>query len=384
LFTETPPLQDGAGTARWYGRVLRPAPDVNPGFLKVTKEAGVLIDLRSDTVTRPTEAMRRAMAAAEVGDDVYREDPTINRLEERSAEILGKEAALFVPTGSMGNTIALKLHTRHGEEIICDDRAHVLDWEMSMPAWFSGCLIRAIPSANGILRWCEIEAQIKVAGDFAAPTSLISLEHPHNMGGGTLYPIEELDSICDRAHERGLKVHVDGARLFNAVAASGVSAARIASKVDTVMFCLSKSLGAPVGSMLVGTAKAMHQAREYRKILGGGMRQAGILAAAGLIALEEMPARLHEDHVNAKLLAEGIAKLPGIALDPKTVATNIVIFDIAGTGLGVADFVARAQAQGVLLSGVGGTRVRVVTHFDVSRADCERAVEGIGLALGLT
>jgi len=341
-----------------------------------------LIDLRSDTVTRPTEAMQRAMAAAEVGDDVYREDPTINRLEQRSAEILGKEAALFVPTGSMGNTIALKLHTRHGEEIICDDRAHILDWEMSMPAWFSGCLIRAIPSANGILRWCEIEAQIKVAGDFAAPTALISLEHPHNMGGGTLYPIDELDSICDRAHQRGLKVHIDGARLFNAVTASGISAARIASKVDTVMFCLSKSLCAPVGSMLVGTARAMDQAREYRKVLGGGMRQAGILAAAGLIALEEMPNRLNEDHANAKLLAEGIATLPGIALDPATVITNIVIFDIAGTGLPVTDFVAKVKEQGVLLCGVGGTRVRMVTHMDVSRTECEQAVKAITHALG--
>jgi threonine aldolase len=328
--------------------------------------------------------MRQAMAAAEVGDDVYREDPTVNRLEQRSAEILGKEAALFVPTGSMGNTIALKLHTRHGEEIICDDRAHILDWEMSMPAWFSGCLIRAVPSANGILRWYEIEAQIKVAGDFAAPTSLISLEHPHNMGGGTLYSTEDLDSICDNAHDRGLKVHIDGARLFNAVAASGVSAARVSSKVDTVMFCLSKSLGAPVGSMLVGTAKAMDQAREYRKILGGGMRQAGILAAAGLIALEEMPARLHEDHVNARLLANGIAELPGIALDPKTVVTNIVIFDIAGTGLTVADFVAKAKAHDVLLAGVGGMRVRMVTHMDVSRAECERAVAAIGTVLGVS
>jgi threonine aldolase len=340
-----------------------------------------LIDLRSDTVTRPTDAMRRAMAEAEVGDDVYREDPTVNLLEQRSAEILGKEAALFVPTGSMGNTIALKLHTRHGEEIICDDRAHILDWEMSMPAWFSGCLIRAIPSANGILRWCQIEEQIKVAGDFAAPTALISLEHPHNMGGGTLYSIDELDSICDRAHERGLKVHVDGARFFNAVVASGISAARIASKVDTVMFCLSKSLCAPVGSMIVGSAKAMDQAREYRKILGGGMRQAGILAAAGLIALEEMPKRLAEDHSNAKLLAEGLAQLPGIALDPTTVATNIVIFDIKGTGLSVNDFVAKSKQQGVLLSGVGGTRIRVVTHNDVSRSDCERAVVGIARLL---
>jgi threonine aldolase len=341
-----------------------------------------LIDLRSDTVTRPTPAMRQAMAAAEVGDDVYREDPTVNRLEERAAEIFGKEDALFVPTGSMGNTIALKLHTRHGEEIICDDRAHILDWEMSMPAWFSGCLIRAIPSPNGILSWPEIEAQIKVAGDFAAPTSLISLEHPHNMGGGTLYPIDQLDSICDRAHERGLKVHVDGARIFNAVVASGLSAARIASKVDTLMFCLSKGLGAPVGSMLVGTQAAMHQAREYRKVLGGGMRQAGVLAAAGLIALEEMPRRLHEDHANAKLLAEGIAKLHGVLLDLATVETNIVIFDIAPLGVPVSSFVEEMKSHGVLLSGVGGTRVRIVTHMDVTRVDCEHALEAMAQVTG--
>lgn len=336
-----------------------------------------MIDLRSDTVTRPTEAMRRAMAGAPVGDDVYREDPTVNRLEQRAAEILGKEAALFVPTGSMGNTIALKLHTRHGEEIICDDRAHILDWEMSMPAWFSGCLIRAIPSTNGILTWSEIEPQIKVAGDFAAPTTLISLEHPHNMGGGTLYSIEGLDFTCDRAHERRLKVHLDGARIFNAVVASGVSADRIAAKVDTVMFCLSKSLGAPVGSMLVGTAEAMDRAREYRKILGGGMRQAGILAAAGLIALEEMPGRLADDHDNAKLLAEGIANIRGLAIDPKTVVTNIVIFDIAQTGRTVAAFVEKCKEQGVLLSGVGGTRIRLVTHLDVTRAQCEEAISAI-------
>jgi threonine aldolase len=339
-----------------------------------------MIDLRSDTVTRPTEAMRRAMAMAEVGDDVYREDPTVNRLEERSAEILGKQAGLFLPTGSMGNTVALKLHTRHGQEIICDDRAHILDWELAMPAWFSGCLIRAVPSPNGILTWSQIEPHIKVAGDFAAPTALINLEHPHNMGGGTLFPLEEIDRICDQAHARGLKVHVDGARLFNAVTASGISAARIVAKVDTVMFCLSKSLGAPVGSMLVGTQAAMDQAREYRKCLGGGMRQAGILAAAGLIALEEGPKRLHEDHANAKILAEGIAAIPGIELDASTVVTNIVIFDIAKLGITVAEFTARAKAGGVLLSGVGGSRVRVVTHMDVSTAEVRKAVEVIASA----
>jgi threonine aldolase len=345
-----------------------------------------MIDLRSDTVTKPTSAMRRVMAEAEVGDDVYGEDPTVNRLEQRAAEILGKEAALFVPTGTMGNTIGIKLNTHHGEEVVCDDRAHILDWELSMTAWFSGCLVRAVPSADGILTWRTIEPMLRRAGPHNAPGSLIHLEHPHNMGGGTLYPIEEIDDICDRAHALGLRVHMDGARIFNAVAASGLTAARIAAKVDTVMFCLSKGLGAPVGSMLAGTAEAMEQGRLYRKRLGGGMRQAGVLAAAGLIALEQMPARLGEDHANAKLLAQGLAALPGVSIDPAKVVTNIVIFDI-GTHVNRASalepdaFVAAARDRGVLLSGVGGTRMRMVTHLDVSREDCERALKALASIL---
>jgi threonine aldolase len=334
-----------------------------------------LIDLRSDTVTKPTDAMRHAMATAEVGDDVYREDPTVNRLEQRAAEIAGKEAALFVPTGTMGNTIAVKLHTEPGHEVICDDRAHVLDWEMGMIAWFSGCLARTVPTADGILTWAQIENVIKPPGGFFAPTALISLEHPHNMGGGTLYDLDALDEICDGAHQRGLKVHIDGARIFNASDASGVTVARIVEKADTVMFCLSKGLGAPVGSMLAGTADAMVKARLLRKRLGGGMRQAGVLAAAGLIALEEMPARLHEDHDNARWLAFHIARIPGIALDAQKVRTNIVIFDIAGTGLTVAQLSAQLKSRGVLISGAGGTRARIVTNLNVSHEDCEAALK---------
>lgn len=333
------------------------------------------IDLRSDTVTKPTPAMRRAMAEAEVGDDVYGEDPTVNRLEQRAAEIAGKEAALFVPTGTMGNTIGIKVNTNHGEEVLCDDRAHILDWELSMTAWFSGCLVRTVPTPDGVLRWRDIEPALRRAGPHNAPTALVHLEHPHNMGGGTLYPLEEIDWICERAHEQGIRVHMDGARLFNAVAASGVSAARIAAKVDTVMFCLSKGLGAPVGSMLAGTVQAIDRGRLYRKRLGGGMRQAGVLAAAGLIALEEMPARLGEDHANAKFLAEGVAKLPGVCIDPAKVVTNIVIFDIARSGISPDQLATAAKARGLLLSGVGGARIRLVTHMDVSRRDCERALE---------
>ncbi len=337
---------------------------------------GNVIDLRSDTVTRPTPAMRRAMAEAEVGDDVYGEDPTVRKLEERVAELLGKQASLFLPSGTMGNTIGIKLHTRHGEEVICDHRAHILDWEMSMTAWFSGCLARPVPTDNGVLRWTDIEPVIRPRAGFPAPTAMINIEHPHNMGGGTLFPIEEIEHICGRARERGLKVHMDGARLFNAVAASGLPVSRIVAKTDTVMFCLSKGLGAPVGSMLAGDADTMAEARLYRKRLGGGMRQAGILAAAGLVALEESRERLHEDHANAKLLAERVG------LDPAKIPTNIVIFDIAHrTSLAPAEFLARLKECGVLAGSVGGTSIRLVTHYDVSRQDCTRAGEAIAALL---
>jgi threonine aldolase len=336
-----------------------------------------MIDLRSDTVTKPTPEMRRAMAEAEVGDDVYGEDPTVQRLERRAAELVGKEAALLVPTGTMGNTIGIKLHTHHGEEVICDDRAHILDWELCMTAWFSGCLARPVPTADGILSWDTIEPAVKPHGKFNAPTALVVIENTHNMGGGSVYALEEIDAICERAHERGIKVHMDGARLFNAAAATGESPARITAPVDTVMFCLSKGLGAPVGSMLAGTAEAMARARTYRKHLGGGMRQAGVLAAAGSIALDQMRGRLAEDHANARLLAERIQTLRGIALDASKVRTNIVIFDIAGTGIPVAEFVAGLKSRGVLAAGIGGTRVRLVTHYDVSRADCETAAAAI-------
>lgn len=339
-----------------------------------------MIDLRSDTVTKPTPAMRRAMAEAEVGDDVYGEDPTVRRLEERAAEMLGKEASLFLPSGTMGNTIGIKLHTRHGEEVICDHRAHILDWEMSMTAWFSGCLARPIPTEDGILGWADIEPVIRPRTGFPAPTAMVNIEHPHNMGGGTLFSADNIEAICDRAHERGLKVHMDGARLFNAVAASGETAARIVAKTDTVMFCLSKGLGAPVGSMLAGDAATMAEARLYRKRLGGGMRQAGILAAAGLVALEGSLSHLSEDHANAKLMAERIGVDPAKVLINKP-QTNIVIFDIARTGLQPAEFLARLKASGVLAGSVGGTRIRLVTHYDVSREDCERAAGAIASLL---
>src|SRR4051794_6927149 len=236
-----------------------------------------LIDLRSDTVTRPTKAMRDAMANADVGDDVYAEDPTVNRLEEKAAAIFGKEAALFVPTGTMGNTIAAKIHTSHGEEVICEARSHLMDWELSMLAWFSGCLARPVTGTDGILSWPQIEGALRPNGPHCAPTTLVWLENTHNMAGGTFYSPEVIDEICEESHGRGLKVHMDGARIFNAAAASGATVSRITRRVDSVMFCLSKALGAPVGSILVGTTEAIAQGRLYRKRLGGGMRQAGVL-----------------------------------------------------------------------------------------------------------
>ncbi len=342
----------------------------------------MMIDLRSDTVTRPTPAMRAAMAAAEVGDDVYGEDPTVNRLEERAAEIMGKEAALFVPTGTMGNTIGVKIHTQHGQEVICDARGHVLDYELAMMSWFSGCIARPVRTEDGILTWDHIRDEIRPVGPHAAPTGLIEIENTHNMAGGTVYPLEVIREIAEGAYGLGLKVHMDGARVFNAAEALGVAVREIVAPVDTVMFCLSKALGAPVGSMLAGTREDIDRGRLYRKRLGGGMRQAGVLAAAGLIALEEHPKLLACDHANAKFLAEALARIPGIAIDPRTVRTNIVIFDASGTGLSTAEFSARLKAQGVLMNGVRGGKVRLVTHHDVDRAACEKALEAIQQVAG--
>jgi threonine aldolase len=332
------------------------------------------IDLRSDTVTRPTPDMRRAMAEAEVGDDVYGEDPTLNRLEQRAAEIFGKQAAMFVPTGTMGNTIGIKVHTRHGEEIVCEAKSHVMNYELAMAAWFAGCLCRTVQTEDGIMTWPLVKKAIRRLSPHWAPTGLISLENSANLAGGTVTPLAAMNEICDGAHGMGLPVHLDGARVFNAAMALGVSVRELTARVDTVMFCLSKGLGAPVGSMLVGTAEKIEQARLYRKRLGGGMRQAGVLAAAGLIALEKMPARLGEDHANARLLAEGLAQIPGFALDLAKVQTNIVIFDVVGAGLTAGEFAQALQQRGVLANAVSDTAVRFVTHFDVSRAQCETAL----------
>jgi threonine aldolase len=333
-----------------------------------------MIDLRSDTVTKPTPAMRRAMAEAEVGDDVYGEDPTVNLLEARAALIAGKEAAIFVPSGTMGNTIGIKLLTEHGQEVICDARAHIMDWELSMLAWFSGCQIRAAESPDGILTWDMIKKVFRPGSAFASPTGAIEIENTHNMGGGSVYPLEVIQEISRNAHERGVPVHMDGARIFNAAEATGRSVSEIAASADTVMFCLSKALGAPVGSILAGPGKLMDKGRLLRKRLGGAMRQVGVLAAAGLIALEESPKGLAADHANARYLAQRLSAMDGVRVRP--VATNIVVFDLPADKSPVA-VSAALKTRGVLMNAVNGEFMRAVTHYDVSRDQCTGAMDAL-------
>ncbi|MBV9608208.1 MAG: aminotransferase class I/II-fold pyridoxal phosphate-dependent enzyme, partial [Acidobacteria bacterium] len=305
------------------------------------------------------------------------EDPTINQLEERAAQVFGREAALFVPTGTMGNQIALKAHTHHGQEIICEQRAHIYEFELSMMAAFSGCMPRAIAGENGVLTWAQVKRHIRPKIYYVSQTGLVSLENTHNMAGGTVFPPEIADEVCDGAHEAGIPVHLDGARIFNTAVALGRRVADITSKFDSVMFCLSKGLGAPVGSLLVGSQEFIDRARVIRKMLGGGMRQAGILAAAGLIALERMPARLHEDHDNAKFIARRLQQVRGIKLEPATVMTNIVVFNVSGTGMTSAEISRKLAERNVLINGIDSETMRLVTHMDVDRAACERALEAL-------
>lgn len=337
-------------------------------------------DFRSDTVTRPTPEMRRAMAEAEVGDDVFGEDPTVNQLEARAAEILGKEAALFVPSGTMGNQTAIKAHTQPGQEIICEDRSHVVLYEMGMPALFSGCLIRGVPTADGILSWSAVAARLRHATDHFQGTGLVVLENTHNMAGGTAYPLASIGEIAEKAHAEGIKVHMDGARLFNAAAAMGYSVSDAAAPVDSVCVCLSKGLGAPVGSVLAGTAEFIARSRRIRKALGGGMRQAGVIAAAARIALEDGPSQLPESHADAQYLAAAIGQMDGVELVCE-VQTNILFFRVSRAGVSAAAVADGLKQRGVLVIAMGD-RIRVLTHRDVNRADCERAVAALRECLG--
>lgn len=333
-----------------------------------------IIDLRSDTVTKPSAAMRKAMYDAEVGDDVYREDPTINRLQDRAAEIFARQAGLFVVSGTMGNQIAIKVLTRHGQEVICESRSHIYNFEMGMLAAFSGVVPRTIEAEDGILNWDLVAPHVRVRNDYRSRTGLIELENTSNLAGGSIYPPAVTADIVSRARAAGLPVHLDGARIFNASAALGEPVAELTRGFDSVMFCLSKGLGAPVGSLLVGSKEFIEEARIARKMLGGGMRQAGVLAAAGLIALEQGPCRLHIDHANAKFLAEELAQIPGISIDPAKVASNILFFDVTGSGLTAAEVSRRLAAQHVLANPTDAHTIRMVTHLDVDRPGCERAL----------
>lgn len=333
------------------------------------------IDLRSDTVTKPTAEMRRAMMEAEVGDDVYMEDPTVNRLQARAAEIFGREAALFVPTGSMGNQVAIKCHTQPGQEVITEARGHIYNYEVAAMAAISGTLPRSLYAEDGILHWDDIKKAIRPKIYYCAQTGLIALENTHNMAGGAVYPFEVAEEICDKAHEMGLPVHLDGARVFNAATVLKKPVAEITGRFDSVMFCLSKGLCAPVGSMLVGSRAFIERAWPVRKMLGGGMRQVGVLAAAGLIALEKMPQRLAEDHENAQILARQLAEVPGLKLNPEKVVTNILVCDISGTKTNSAEFASLLKDKGVLIGTVDSTTVRMLTHHDVTRDDMYQAAD---------
>ncbi len=348
-----------------------------------------VVDLRSDTVTRPDAEMRRAMAGAEVGDDAYGEDPTVRRLEERAAEETAQEAALYVPSGTMGNQVALHVHGFPGGELICDARSHVLHYEMGGLAALSGLLPRTVDTPHGQLTPADVEPLVAPRASLRARTALVVAETSHNVAGGTVYRPEELDALVALVGRLGLPLHLDGARVFNAAVALGVPVARLTAGVSSVSFCLSKGLGAPVGSVLCGPRDFIAEARRVRKMFGGGMRQAGVIAAAGLVALDRGPAHLERDHEHARRLAAALAELPGIDLDPERVVTNIVVFGVSPDGArklfpGLAedrdpvDAVLRRLAdRGVLGSRISSTRARLVTHRDVDAAGIERAVSAI-------
>jgi threonine aldolase len=343
--------------------------------------AGAVVDLRSDTVTRPTPAMRRAMAEAEVGDDVFREDPTVLRLEEEAAAILGKEAALFVPSGTMGNQIAVNVWTRPGQEVVLEERSHIFNYEMAAMAAISGVVPRPLPGPDGVPDLEAVRAAIRPPVYYLAQTGLVALENTHNMAGGVVVPPERAAAIADLARERRIPAHLDGARLFNAAAALAVPAAALARPFDSVMVCLSKGLGAPVGSVVAGPRGFVEEALRVRKRLGGGMRQAGVLAAAGLVALRDGPPRLAEDHANARRLAERVASIAGLSIDPSRVHTNIVVFEVSAPGRSAPEVVGGWREAGVLALAIDGRRVRAVTHYDVDRRGIEAAADALARAV---
>jgi len=340
-----------------------------------------VIDLRSDTITRPTAAMRRAMAEAEVGDDVFGDDPTVRRLEERFAGLFGKSAAVFVPSGTMANQLAIRAQTEPGDEVITHPESHVVHYESGAPAALSGVTLRFADGPRGTFGAEAVRALIRPRDPHYGPTALVTVENTHNRGGGRVWPIGQLRAVREECLRLGVRMHLDGARIWNAHAASGVSLAEYGSLTDTVSACFSKGLGAPVGSALAGDERTIARARRFRKMFGGGMRQAGILAAACLHALDHHVERLAEDHAKARALAERLARVPGVTIDPAEVETNLVYFGVDPRVGGAEAVCARLGAAGVAVLSEGPHRVRAVTHLDVTADEVERAGEVMARAL---
>jgi threonine aldolase len=336
-----------------------------------------VFDFRSDTVTRPTAAMRAAMASAEVGDDVFGDDPSVIRLQERIAAMLGKEAALFVASGTMSNLIGVRLHCHPGDELICEAGCHIYNYEQGGYAQLSGVAVRPVEGRGGVLDVAQLVDLVRPEDPHFVRTRLVSIENTHNRGGGRIQPFAAVEAICRWARENGLRTHLDGARLFNAVAATGIEAPRWAGLFDTVSVCFSKGLGAPVGSALCGPRDLIAQAVRHRKVLGGGMRQAGILAAAALHALEHHVERLADDHANAQLLADGIRQIDRLRLDPEAVDTNIVYFQVDEAWGSAAEFSAALRKRGVLMLPTSRTKLRAVTHLDVDRRAVDAALSAM-------
>jgi len=340
-----------------------------------------IIDLRSDTVTLPTPAMRRAIAEAEVGDDVWREDPTVNRLEAMAAERLGKEAALLTASGTMSNLVALLTHCQRGTEVLLGDEAHIFHYEVAGAAALGGLELRTIHNdSRGRLDPEDVEQAIRLSDIHYPPTGLVCLENTHNRCGGAVLSEGDMEAVAQVAHRRGIPVHLDGARIFNSAVALGVPAADLARQADSVAFSLCKGLACPVGSLLCGSVEFIERARKYRKMVGGGMRQAGIIAAAGIVALESMIDRLQEDHDNAKLLAQGLVGLSSLRFDPASVQSNMVSPQVEG--IPALEFQGRLGQAGVLATYMGGQRLRLVTHYGIERADIEEAVQRVRAAAG--
>ncbi len=336
-----------------------------------------LIDLRSDTVTRPSPAMRQAMANADVGDDVFGEDPTVNRLQDAVAALLGKEAALYVPSGTMANQLCIKTHTLPGDEVIAEAGSHVFNYETAGAAFLSNAQVHTIPGHHGQLSLRDIQRAVRPSLYYMPRTRLICLENTHNRAGGTIYPIDGIREISEYARANGIRMHLDGARLWNASVATGIAPKDYATHFDSVSVCLSKGLGAPVGSVVAGTRAFVDEARHFRKIFGGGMRQAGVLAAAGLYALEHNIDRLKEDHEKAAFLARELAAIPGFAIDMTSVQTNIIIMDVEKTGVSPEEILKRLRQRNVLLSMGNYMGLRAVTHLDVSMEQVREAASAI-------